>query len=73
VTYGLNFELGDDPLESIDDDIRAEERRLARSERAEVEGRVVNRTLWLAKLAYSRRRLEELRARRNEMAALEEP
>jgi hypothetical protein len=72
VTYGLNFELGDDPLQSLNDDIRAEERRLARSERAEIEGRVVNRTLWLTKLAASRARISQLEARLAEMVALEE-
>jgi hypothetical protein len=68
----VNFDLGDDPADSLREDIAAEQRRLAQSERAESEGRVVNRTLWLTKLAASRARLSQLEARLAEMVALED-
>lgn len=70
-SYHLNFELGDDPLVSLREDLAAERRRLASSERAEMERRVVNRELWLDGLRYSRRRIHEMELRLKRLEALE--
>lgn len=72
MTYHLNFELEDDPIVSLRDDLAAERRRLEISERAEMEHRVVNRDLWLANLAISRAIIREKESLLDELLALEE-
>lgn len=64
--------FGDDPTDSLRDDIAAERRRLSSLERAEVEGRVAVREEWLRSIEVSRIYLAHLEGRLKDMLAAEE-